>query len=145
MSASAGTAGDVSEEGGGDCAVTVTPAVMDREVAIDAESGGAHATKTAVVLTCLALEGGAPDSPSCNEVNGPYSAPERPDMLGAERVLPGATISAAQLEGGGVRRQRGADSKAGVREGARREEGAGPVEPSCDADADPVPGVSSRR
>ncbi len=133
-----GTAGDVTEKGGGDYAVTVTPSAMDREVEIDAESGGAHATKTAVVLsvvdpgweqaeaidglvntpgwedgasvsadgewllvgsyvpldvlTCLALEGAVPSSPSCNQVNGPYSAPERPDMLGAERILSSTKI-----------------------------------------------------
>lgn len=30
---------------------------------------------------------GLPDAPACNEARGPYAAPERPDMPGADRIL----------------------------------------------------------
>ncbi len=141
VTAAGGTASEVTEKGAGDYVVTVTPTAMDREVQIQADAGGVHAEKTAIVLTsvddgweqaeaidglvntpgwedgasvsadgewllvgtyvpldvltCLALDGGVPDSPSCNTVLGPYTAPERPDMLGAERIVSPTKIKQA--------------------------------------------------
>ena len=133
LTAQGGTASAVTEIGGGDYEGTVTPETLDREVDIEAATGGAKVTRTALVfsvigdgweqaevlegyvntkgwedgasvssdgewllvgsyvptdvLTCNAIGGGDPADPACNVLTGPITAPERPDMLGAERVV----------------------------------------------------------
>lgn len=142
VSAKDATVSDVTAKGSGQYVAKVFPNGVDREVPIDVDVSGLHASKTALLLstidpvwdqpeaisglvntpgwedgasvspdgewlligtyvpidifTCgLGLGGDpalSPDSPSCNTVVGPYSGPERPDMLGAERIVSASEI-----------------------------------------------------